>query len=46
MVKSPYVLDPLVFNLQFLHDGYFPGGSCLHDSDENSEKRLCKIQQR
>ena len=38
--------DPLVFNIQLFHDGDLPGGSCFHDSDENSEKGLCAVQQR
>ena len=38
--------DPLVFNIQLFHDGYLPCWPCIHDSDENSEKGLCAVQQR
>lgn len=39
-------LDSLVLHLQLLHDGHFPGGSGVHDFDEDTQKRLCPIQQR
>lgn len=32
--------DPLVFNLQLLHDGHLSGGSSQHDSDEDPSQGL------
>ena len=36
--------DPLVFNLQLLHDGHLPGGPGQHDPDENPAQGLRQIQ--
>ena len=32
--------DPLVFNLQLLHDGHLSGGSGQHDPDEDPSQGL------
>lgn len=37
------VLDSLVLHLQLLHDGHFPGGTGVHDPNENIKKGLCQI---
>lgn len=39
-------LDSLVLHLQLIYDGHFLGGSGVHDSNENTKKGLCQIQQR
>ena len=36
--------DPLVFNLQLLHDGHLPGGPGQHDPDEDPAQGLRQIQ--
>lgn len=40
-----FCTDSLVQHLQFFYDGYFPGGTGEHDSDEDSAKGLCPLQQ-
>lgn len=40
-----FCTDSLVQHFQFLYDGYFPGGTGEHDSDEDPEKGLCPLQQ-
>ena len=38
--------DPLVLDLQLVHDGHLPGWVGQHDLDADTQERLCKIQQR
>jgi len=40
------IVDPLVFNLQFIYDGYLPCWPSQHDPNANIAQRLCSIQQR
>ena len=37
--------DPLVLDLQLVHDGHLPRRTGQHDLDADAQKRLCKIQQ-
>lgn len=40
-----FCTDSLVQHLQFLYDGYFPGGTGQHDSHEDPEEGLRPLQQ-
>ena len=43
---SIHFIDPLVFDFQFVYDGYFSRRSGINDFDAYTAERLCQVLER